>query len=116
MSRGLQRAGIEIVCGIDSDPVVVKTYRRNINSLAVCRDVHCITAAELRPMVPKGALLVMAVCAPCQPFSKVRKSGKARKDQDLLLEVGRLVKALRPDGLIVENVPQISRSDRSTVL
>lgn len=116
MSRGLQRAGIRVICGIDNDPLVIETYKRNIHRRAICRDIRRITSGHLRPLVPKGARLVMAVCAPCQPFSKVRKSRKRRPDRHLLLEVGRLVRSVRPDGLIVENVPQISRSSSKGVL
>jgi len=116
MSRGLQRAGVRIVCGIDNDPLVVKTYRRNVHRRVICGDVRDVTATRLRPLIPRRARLIMAVCAPCQPFSKVRKSGKRRPDRELLLEVGRLVRSLRPDGLIIENVPQISRSDSKGVL
>jgi len=116
MSRGLQRAGVRVLCGIDNDPTVLQTYKRNIHKRALCRDIREITATDLRPFIPKNARLIISVCAPCQPFSKVRKSGKRRKDRHLLLEVGRLVRSLRPDGLIVENVPQIARSKSQGVL
>lgn len=116
MSLGLQRAGIEVICGIDHDPIVAETYKDNIHRNVVCRDIECVTATHLRPFIPKKARLVLSVCAPCQPFSKVRKSSKRRPDRHLLLEVGRLVRSLRPDGLIVENVPQISRSRSKGVL
>lgn len=116
MSRGLQLAGVRVVCGIDNDPKVLATYKRNVHRRVICRDIREVTASDLRPLVPKGARLIMAVCAPCQPFSKVRKSGKRRQDGDLLLEVGRLVRSVRPDGLVVENVPQISRSNAKGVL
>ncbi len=116
MSRGLQQAGIKIVCGIDNDPVVAQTYKRNIHKKMLLRDIRKITATHLRPFIPKDSQLIISVCAPCQSFSKVRKSGKTRKDRDLLLEVGRLVRSLRPDGLIVENVPQIARSKRGGIL
>jgi DNA (cytosine-5)-methyltransferase 1 len=116
MSRGLQRAGIRVVCGVDNDPVVIRTYKKNIHTRVLCRDIREITASDLRPYLPKNARLILSVCAPCQPFSKVRKSGKKRADRHLLLEVGRLLRSLRPDGLIVENVPQIVRSNARGVL
>lgn len=116
MSRGLQRAGIRVVCGVDNDPTVVKTYKANIHRRVLCRDIKTVTAPQLRRLVPKTARLVLSVCAPCQPFSKIRKTRKRSPDRHLLLEVGRLVRSLRPDGLIVENVPQISRSSSKGVL
>lgn len=116
MSLGLRRAGVKVVCGIDNDPIVAKTYRENLNQPVLCRDIKRVTSTQLRPFIPKNARLILSVCAPCQPFSKVRKSGKRRPDRDLLLEVGRLIRSLRPDGLIVENVPQISRSSPKGVL
>ena len=116
MSLGLQRAGIKVVCGVDNDPIVLETYKKNVHSRALCRDIRRVTSSDLRPFVPKNARLIISVCAPCQPFSKVRKSGKQRTDGQLLLEVGRLIRSLRPDGVIVENVPQISRLSAKGVL
>jgi len=116
MSRGLQRAGVRIVCGIDNDPTVLQTYKKNVHERVICQDIRQITAADLRPFIPPKARLIISVCAPCQPFSKVRKSGKRRRDRDLLLEVGRLVRSLRPHGLIIENVPQIARSKSRGIL
>lgn len=116
MSRGLQQAGIRVVCGVDNDPTVVQTYKQNIHRRVVCRDIRKVTATHLRRFVPRSSRLVLSVCAPCQPFSKVRKTRKRSPHRHLLLEVGRLVRSLRPDGLIVENVPQISRSESKGVL
>lgn len=116
MSLGLQRAGVKVVCGIDNDPIVAETYKHNLNQRVLCRDIRLVRATQLRAFIPKNTRLILSVCAPCQPFSKVRKSGRRRSDRDLLLEVGRLIRSLRPDGLIVENVPQISRSNSKGVL
>jgi DNA (cytosine-5)-methyltransferase 1 len=109
MSLGLQRAGLNVVCGVDNDGIAAQTYRRNLSKPVLECDIRALTAAHLAPHVPAGTRLVFAVCAPCQPFSKVRRAKRSRRDGNLLLAVGELIRELRPDGIIVENVPQISR-------
>jgi len=62
--------------------------------------------------IEPGELTLLAGCPPCQGFSK--QNGK-RVDKDprnlLLLEYGRLVKALKPRYIFLENVPGILPSE-----
>ena len=53
--------------------------------------------------------LLLAGCAPCQPFSKQRaRNGVAgHSDESLLMEFARLVQALQPKAILMENVPGI---------
>ena len=54
--------------------------------------------------------LLLAGCAPCQAFSKQRgrRGLRSRSDATLLREFGRLVVALRPRAVLMENVPGIA--------
>jgi len=116
MTLGLQNAGLRVVCGVDIDPVAAKTYRTNLKTPVLEGDIGALKPGRLKSLLPKGSRLILAVCAPCQPFSKVRKSGRRRKDRDLLAAVGRLVEELKPAGVIVENVPQIGNGRKGSVL
>ncbi len=116
MSLGLQRAGIEVLLGIDTDPVAAETYRTNLSVPVLEQDIRSVTATHLGPFVPNGSELVLAVCAPCQAFSKVRRGKRRRDDRQLLLSVARLVRSLRPAGIIVENVPPIASGRRASIL
>lgn len=116
MSLGLCNAGLQVVCGVDNDPVAAQSYRKNLGVHVMECDLREVTGTQLREHVPENGRLILGVCAPCQPFSKVRKAGRTRKDRDLLRAVARIVWSLRPSGIVLENVPQISKGKRNSVL
>jgi len=116
MTLGLQEAGLRVVCGVDNDPVAAETYRTSLGIRVVEDDIRNVTGAQLSAYVPKNRTLILGVCAPCQPFSKVRKAGRTRKDRDLLRAVATIVRSLRPTGIILENVPQIANGKKNSVL
>ena len=113
LTRGLRRAGWDVVAGIDADPYVAETYRRNNpDATFVNADLRAVTEDDIRAVargIPRRKLL-LAGCAPCQPFSKqLRGCGPAqRSDATLLLEFARLVRALRPGAVLMENVPGVA--------
>lgn len=67
---------------------------------------------ELEP----GALDLLAGCPPCQGFSRMRtKNGRLRnrdKRNDLIFDMLRMVRSMRPKSVMLENVPRLSESDR----
>ena len=113
LTRGLRRAGWEVVAGIDVDGAVAETYRRNNpGSRFIHSDLRCIDDDAIRDLaqaIPRGELL-LAGCAPCQPFSKQRRTQGLgnRSDAVLLGEFARLVAALHPAVVLMENVPGIA--------
>lgn len=116
LTRGLQDAGIEVVAGIDIDSNCCDTYiRNNPGAKFIRQDISSIDAATLRELVgpidPKD--LLIAGCAPCQPFSKQRKPEQAnaknrlrrQSDAKLLGELCRIIELIKPAHVLVENVP-----------
>ena len=61
---------------------------------------------------------MLAGCAPCQPFSSYAFKNKKKDPNkyDLLYEFGRLVKAVHPDIVTMENVAQILSFKEKPVL
>ena len=113
LTLGLCRAGWEVTAGIDIDSAAAVTYRRNNpDTKFVTADLRFVTDDDVRRLVgvtPNRELL-LAGCAPCQPFSKQRpRHGLAeRSDTALLMQFVRLVKALRPAAALMENVPGVT--------
>ena len=109
LTRGLLDAGVEVVAGIDVDPSVGETYELNNRPVRLLqRDIRNIDPEDLKVLLgtngPSETLL--AGCAPCQMFSKHQRSGRARgPDATLLAAVGRMVAAVRPGWVLIENVP-----------
>lgn len=113
LTRGLRRAGWEVVAGIDLDEAVSATYQRNNPGTKFLHaDLRSVTSNDLLPIsheVPRQELL-LAGCAPCQPFSKQRSRGKLWKGSDatLLVQFARLVRVLKPKVVLMENVPGVA--------
>jgi DNA (cytosine-5)-methyltransferase 1 len=121
LSRGLLDAGIEVVAGFDADGRCKETYEKNNRPAQFHeRDICDVSAAAVWKVLGSrrtGDLLI-AGCAPCQPFSKHRKSAvdesgtvsQARDpDATLLGEFARLVEVMQPGQVLIENVPGIAK-------
>lgn len=138
-TRGLIDAGGYMIAGIDKDARCRSTYVDNNYNITVDYaparflqyDIFPATkdypegrqeelAAELDGLVgyyrrkAKGVPLLFAICAPCQPFTRLarkdlserRKKGR-EKDSNLLREAAGFVERFRPEMVLSENVSGI---------
>lgn len=138
-TRGLIDAGGYVIAGIDKDARCKFTYVDNNYNTTVDyaparflhRDIFPATEdypegrqaeldAEIDGLVgyyrrkAKGAPLLFAICAPCQPFTRLarkelserRKKGR-EKDSNLLREAAGFVERFRPEMVLSENVSGI---------
>lgn len=113
LSLGLRRAGWDVIVGVDLDPTVGETYQSmNPDSEFLVADLRFLTAEDICGVTGGVASpeLLLAGCAPCQAFSKQRRRRglKNRSDATLLREFARLVIALEPAAVLMENVPGIA--------
>ena len=114
LTHGLQRAGINVVAGIDIDTNSEYPYSQNNNAAFLAKDVSDVTAADLRGFYPSGSITLLAGCAPCQPFSTYSQSsrkGKCDERWSLLKKFGALIQEVKPDMVTMENVPQLMRHE-----
>jgi len=120
LTRGLLDAGIQVLAGIDADANCRETYvRNNPHATFLHYDISSLDKSTLRQQL--GSLdaneLLIAGCAPCQPFSKQRKlkqvneRNKVRRESDakLLGELARIIEAIKPAHVLVENVPGLRK-------
>lgn len=112
LTRGLMDAGINVIAGIDLNERCRETYEKNNPpSVFYQDDIRTMDLKLVRQLIrgtPKKDLL-FAGCAPCQAFSRQRKSSDRRLDATLLISFGRLVETFRPRQVLIENVPGIRR-------
>lgn len=111
----MREAGLRVRLGIDSDLDAARTYHANFPRAAfIRRDIRCLKVKDLAPHVADGKAhpMLFGACAPCQPFSKQRRS-RQRSDgrKDLLREFHRFVRSYRPEYVFVENVPGLQSVD-----
>lgn len=108
LSYGMQEAGVKIRAGLDLDGKCAFPFERNMPGAKFLeKDLAKTTGEELRAFYTDGAVKLLAGCAPCQPFSTLRNGSdrKTNKKWPLLNEFGRMIRALEPDLVTMENVP-----------
>lgn len=111
VTSGLRRAGIRVDLGIDWDENCRLTYTLNNPGAKFIRgDIREMSGAELLRCAdnlrPDDYLLI-AACAPCQPFSSQNRGSGNKQLRTMVGEVERLVRELEPDFVFAENVPGI---------
>lgn len=114
LTRGMLDAGIPVAAGYDIDVTCRFAYEHN-NPRArfVHKSVVDLADNELREAFGSAKIRVLVGCAPCQPFSKYTQGQNTRTDAKwgLLHEFARLVKALLPEVVSMENVPELQRHE-----
>ena len=147
MTCGLIRAGMHVLAGVDNEPQCEATFRQNKNRNGprpefVCKDIFPKSRAythgqqeEIGERIEelireykartgyKALRLIFAICAPCQPFTKITKikmsdgrKFKRTNDANLLLTMTNLIERFRPDALICENVEGIADGKNSMLV
>lgn len=105
-SLGFEQAGFDIVAGVDIHGPSSDTFRHNHpNSAAILGDIRQVEPARLIELsgINKPEVLIGGV--PCQGFSlNNRKRHHADERNFLYLEFVRLLRAIKPQVVILENV------------
>jgi DNA (cytosine-5)-methyltransferase 1 len=135
MTNGLIKAGIHVLAGVDNEPLCEKTYRQNQNADGTAPEYICKNVFPKSSYCPEGQRkeivaqidqlirdykrrtglrklnLILAICAPCQPFTKITKikmskgrQYKRTNDRNLLLTTTKFISVFRPDAILCENV------------
>ena len=112
LTKGLSDAGILVAKGIDTDATAKETYEKNNpGSTFVEEDVRCITADRIMDNIDRsGRSMLLAGCAPCQPFSKHVADSRYDRRKSLIRSIGTLVEKILPEYIMVENVPRFLES------
>ncbi len=113
VTSALKANGYRVIAAVDFSAVCGETYRLNHPEVRFRRrNIRELQPHELAVAIPPGRTLdLMAVCAPCQPFSSQnRRRNAADQRTPLILEAIRLARALKPRLIIFENVPGITGS------
>lgn len=108
LSYGMQQAGITISGGIDIDPACKFPFEENVKADFYQHDVDKLSTDFVASLFTEGHTRVLAGCAPCQPFSMYTQGHRDEDRQWALVEkFGEIVRALQPEIVTMENVPQL---------
>ena len=112
LTLGLKQAGFRVVGAVEIDPLAVKTYKTNHKHVSVWeQDISKLSVSRLmgKLNLASGQLDLLAGCPPCQGFSALRTRNGANRNRDyrnnLIREMLRFVRVLRPKAVMMENVP-----------
>lgn len=114
LTHGLIQGGIDVVAGVDIEESCRYPYEvNNAGAKFLKRDITQLDPEELDSLYPAGSVRVLAGCVPCQPFSTANPKAGDPNDprRNLMLEVLRLIYAIKPEVYIMENVPTVKRSE-----
>lgn len=115
LTRGLRRAGFHVATAVEVDPIASRTYRRNNRKTYLLeKDLRETSAEELLKAVGRRKVSLLTGCAPCQGFcSLTAKYAREDPRNELLLVMGRLIAAIKPDSIMMENVPGLAMRGRT---
>jgi DNA (cytosine-5)-methyltransferase 1 len=113
--EGLRGAGFRVLAAIEMDELAVKTFRANHKGVKVWHtDIADLTAKSLLEHhgLRRGELDLLTGCPPCQAFSALRRLNGSRRvrdkaSKDLVFQYLKLVRALYPKVVLIENVPRL---------
>lgn len=110
LSLGFQKAGMDVVAGIDNWDNAISVYKQNFTHPVFNLDLMNVEAAAryvedfLPDMIIGGP--------PCQDFSSAGKRNENNGRGDLTISYAKIVAAVRPKYFVMENVARIEKSQK----
>lgn len=119
LTLGLKNAGFAVRGAFEVDSLAADTYRMNHPEVELWEmDIRDVSIDEVKQRLGLGTgdLDLLAGCPPCQGFSSMRTLNGAiavaDERNDLVYEILRFAKDLRPRAIMVENVPALANDVR----
>lgn len=119
LSYGLKLEGFEVIAGVDNDKSCKYAFETNNRSKFIGKDIARFSAKELSELFGNAPVRILAGCAPCQPYSSLTRRKltpkRARERWYPLYRFMRLVSAVQPEIVSMENVPDLSNAKKYAV-
>ena len=109
LTLGLKKAGFEVLAGVELNSKIARTYGANHEEVELFeKDVRNLTGKEILEKIGVDKIDLIAGCPPCQGFSSLTSKYK-REDprNDLAIEMARIIEEIKPNMVMMENVPRI---------
>lgn len=113
MSQGLRDAGFEVVSAVDVDADSCESYRLNHPQVSLHeKDIRKVSKEDILAG-RNDRITLLAGCPPCQGFTRLNEaSEKSDPRNGLVLEYIRLVRELKPEVVLFENVPGLLKNGK----
>jgi len=115
LSLGFRMAGYRVLFALDVDWDAMYTYTANNPGVAwINKDIRKVSVKEVLEVagVERGGFDVIVAGIPCEGYSLLnRRYDPSDPRNYLFLEFARIVKALKPKAVLIENVPGLFRRE-----
>lgn len=119
LTHGLMLEGFNVTAGVDNDVSCKYAFEKNNRSTFIHKDIADFSSEELKKLYKGSPIKILIGCAPCQPFSSLNKNKSAYKTRDErwepLFKFIKLIKDVRPDVVSMENVADLSNTEKYPV-
>ena len=121
LTHGFMCEGFDVVAGIDADERFRYAYEHNNTdgngrqARFIHKHIENVSSEEITELYPDEHIKILAGCAPCQPFSAYTRIEGRHQSWALLYEFARLIDAIRPEIVTMENVPRLKTFDDGKV-
>lgn len=116
LTHGFLLEGFQVVAGVEADVSFRYAYEKNNpGARFIHSKIEDVTPDDLLRLYPEGVSKILAGCAPCQPFSSYTRVKGKHQNWQLLDEFSRLIAAIRPEIVTMENVPRLYTYDTGSV-
>lgn len=107
LSLGFERAGFDVLLGIDNDPKALETFEKNhIGAKVICGDITKISYSDdIKSVLGDREIDVIIGGPPCQGMSLSGPRQFEDPRNKLYLSYIRLVDEIKPKAFVIENVP-----------
>lgn len=119
LSHGLELEGLQVVAGVDNDKTCKYGFEKNNGGKFIHKDISRFTVKELQDLFRGASIRVLVGCAPCQPYSSLNRRKLAKKEAQRrwypMYRFMTLVKRVKPEIVSMENVPDLSDTQKYPV-
>jgi DNA (cytosine-5)-methyltransferase 1 len=104
---------MDVAFGLDFDSEAAATYRRNFpEAKFIEREITKVAPREVAQAIGgRAGPMLLCACAPCQPYSGFGRAEKRDPRRTLLLRLLPFIEHLKPDLMLIENVPGLHAQD-----
>lgn len=106
LSYGFEKAGFNILLGIDNDSKALEVFEKNHkDAKSICGDITQIDYRNIKSVIGNQRIDIVVGGPPCQGMSLSGLRNFNDPRNKLYLSYIRLVKEIRPRAFVIENVP-----------
>jgi len=117
MSCGLEMSGWNCLLGVDHDQAAIETFQYNHKQAQTfAGDIREISIKQIQTSIDYKKVDLICGGPPCQGFSTIGQNDHLDERNFLFFEFLRIVEALKPDYIIVENVTGLLSKRNENIL